>query len=149
MIKSAITFVRYLLALAERFPVWVFEFMMRVAVGATFFRSGLVKIQSWDSTIGLFRDEYRVPLLSPEFAAYMATFCELTMPVLLLVGFGTRFAAAAMLFQTAVIQLFVYPENWPDHILWASILGYLVTRGAGAFSLDYIIVRLFKKRDKI
>ncbi|MDP9127264.1 MAG: DoxX family protein [Pseudomonadota bacterium] len=136
--------VRKLIALADRLPVSVFEFIMRLAVGTAFFRSGLVKIQSWDTTLALFRDEYKVPVVPYELAAYMATACELTMPVLLLVGLGTRFAAAAMFLQAAVIQLFVYPENWPDHILWLGILGYLIARGAGKLSLDYLIARRFK-----
>jgi putative oxidoreductase len=144
MIKTIIDLVRYCIVLANRIPVCIFEFLMRVAVGAAFFRSGLVKIQSWDSTIGLFRDEYKVPALPPELAAYMATTCELTMPVLLLLGFGTRFAAAAMMAQALVIQIFVYPENWPDHILWISILGYLIARGAGKLSVDYLIAQRFK-----
>lgn len=144
MIQLVIKTVRSLTDLANRIPVSLFEFLMRVAVGTAFFRSGLVKIQSWNSTIGLFRDEYKVPVLPPELAAYMATACELTMPVLLLFGFGTRFAAAAMFCQAAVIQLFVYPENWPDHILWLSILGYLISRGGGILSLDHLIARKFK-----
>ena len=136
--------VRSLIEIANRIPVSLFEFLMRVAVGTAFFRSGLVKIQSWDSTIGLFRDEYKVPVLPPEIAAYMATACELTAPVMLLFGFGTRFAAAAMFCQAMVIQTFVYPESWPDHILWLGILGYLISRGAGKLSLDYLIARKFK-----
>jgi putative oxidoreductase len=132
-----------LIGAANRIPVSIFEFMMRIAVGAAFFRAGLVKSQSWQSTVDLFRDEYKVPVLPPELAAYMATACELTAPVLLLFGFGTRFAATAMLVQTAVIQVFVYPENWPDHILWASIVGYLLVRGAGKLSCDNLIAQKY------
>jgi putative oxidoreductase len=135
--------IKCLIGIANRIPVSIFELMMRIAVGTAFFRAGLVKIASWQSTLGLFRDEYKVPVLPPELAAYMATACELTAPVLLLFGFGTRFAAAAMLMQTAVIQIFVYPENWPDHILWTSILGYLLVRGAGKLSCDSLIAGKF------
>jgi putative oxidoreductase len=63
---------------------------------------------------------------------------------LLLFGFCTRFAAAAMFCQAVVIQTFVYPDEWPDHILWLGILGYLVARGAGKLSLDYVIARKCK-----
>lgn len=136
--------VRGLIGVADRIPVSIFEFMMRVAVGTAFFRSGLVKIESWESTLGLFRDEYKVPVLPPEIAAYMATACELTMPVLLFIGFGTRFAAAAMFCQAMVIQISVYPESWPDHILWLGILGYLIARGAGRLSFDHLIARKFR-----
>jgi putative oxidoreductase len=141
--KRILDFGRCLVALANRIPVWIFEFMMRVAVGTAFFKSGLVKIQSWESTLGLFRDEYKVPVLPPELAAYMATACELTAPVMLLFGFGARFAAAAMFIQTLVIQIFVYPDSWPDHILWLSILGYLIARGAGWLSVDCLIARKY------
>jgi putative oxidoreductase len=89
----------------------------------------------------LFANEYRVPLLPPELAAYLATAVELTAPILLLLGFATRLAAAAMLGMTLVIQLFVYPENYPDHLLWAGPLLYLILRGPGAFSLDQLIRR--------
>ncbi len=142
---SIINLIRCIIALLNRFPVFIFEFMMRIAVGAAFFRSGLVKIKSWDSTVGLFRDEYQVPLLPPQLAAYMAATCELTMPVLLLFGLASRFAALVLLGMTCVIQVFVYPENWPDHILWASILGYLAVRGPGKLSLDYLVARKFNQ----
>ena len=54
---------------------------------------------------------------------------------------GARFGAAALLGLTLTIQLLVYPENWPDHLLWGSILAYVLTRGAGRLSLDHLIAR--------
>ena len=124
---------------AQRFPLPILELGMRTAVGATFFRSGMTKLQSFDTAIALFRDEYRLPLLPPEIAAYMGTTVELSAPVLLVLGIGARFGAAALLFMTMTIQLLVYPENWPEHLMWASILAYVVTRGAGKLSIDRII----------
>jgi putative oxidoreductase len=133
----------HLFDLLERVPLSLLQLLFRIAVGAVFFRSGLVKIQSWDSTVALFAYEYNVPLLPPAIAATLAASIELSAPVLLLVGFGARFAAAAMLGMTAVIQIFVYPQNWPDHILWFSLLSLIIVRGAGNFSLDALMARRF------
>jgi putative oxidoreductase len=134
----AVTRVRSLLA---RVPLSVIELMMRVGVALVFWKSGMTKIASWDLTLALFANEYQVPVLPPEMAAYLGTAVELTAPVLLVLGIATRIGAAALIGMTAVIQLFVFPENWADHLLWASILAYLVVRGPGALSIDHLIVR--------
>ena len=126
-------------ALAALFPLSVLELGMRLAVGATFFRSGMNKFESFDTAIELFREEYRLPLLPPEIAAYMGTAVELTAPVLLVLGLFARLGAAALLVMTLTIQFLVYPGNWPEHLMWASILAYVLTRGPGTLSLDRII----------
>ena len=126
-------------ATARRFPLSLLEFGMRLAVGATFFRSGMLKAQSFDNAIVLFRDEYRLPLLPPELAAYMGTAVELSAPVLLVLGLFARLGAAALLAMTLTIQFLVYPENWTEHLMWASILAYVLSRGAGALSIDRIV----------
>ena len=69
------------------------------------------------------------------------TAAEVTCPVLLVVGFGARFSAAALLGMTFVIQTFVYPENWSEHLLWAALLLHVLTRGAGLLSLDHLSAR--------
>ena len=124
---------------AGRFPLSLLEFGMRLAVGATFFRSGMTKYQSFDNAIVLFRDEYRLPLLPPEVAAYMGTTVELAAPVLLVLGVFARLGAAALLVMTLTIQFLVYPENWPEHLMWGSILAYVLTRGAGKLSIDRLV----------
>jgi putative oxidoreductase len=124
---------------AGRFPLSLVEFGMRLAVGATFFRSGMNKFQSFDTAITLFREEYRLPLLPPELAAYMGTTVELSAPVLLVLGLFARLGAAALLVMTLTIQFLVYPENWPEHLMWASILAYVLSRGPGALSIDRVI----------
>ncbi|MDG4601128.1 MAG: DoxX family protein [Defluviicoccus sp.] len=132
-------------ALLEKFPTSILALAFRLAVAVVFFRSGLTKIASWDATVALFDMEYMVPILPAAFAAYLATATELGASALVACGLFTRFAAAALLGMTVVIQLFVYPENWPDHLLWGSILAYLVTRGPGALSIDHLIAgRLFE-----
>ena len=127
----------------ESVPLAVPALVLRLGVALAFWRSGNVKIASWDSTLQLFANEYRVPLLPPELAAWLATAVELTTPVLLLLGLFTRLGAAAMLGMTLVIQLFVYPENYPDHLLWAGPLLYLILRGPGALSVDHLIRRRY------
>ena len=134
-------------AVLEKFPTSILALAFRLAVAVVFFRSGLTKIASWDATVALFDMEYMVPILPAAFAAYLATATELGASALVACGLFTRFAAAALLGMTLVIQLFVYPENWPDHLLWGSILAYLVTRGPGALSIDHLIAgRLFEDR---
>lgn len=130
----------------ERFPLSVLQLAMRIGVGAVFFRSGLLKIDSWEFTIQLFRDEYKVPLLDPTLAAQAATIVELGVPPLLFAGLATRLATLPLLGIIAVIQVFVYPNAWSDHLMWASALLLVLTRGPGFFSLDHLIVRLTAPR---
>jgi putative oxidoreductase len=121
----------------ERLPVALPALVMRVGVGLVFWRSGLTKLPFGnDTTILLFREEYKVPILPPELAAYLATAIELVLPWLLFAGLLTRPAAAILLAQTLVIQVFVYPQSYPDHLLWAGPLLYLLLRGPGKWSLD-------------
>jgi putative oxidoreductase len=127
--------------LLGRFPLSVLEVAMRVGVASVFFKSGLTKIASWDLTVQLFADEYKVPFLSPDAAAYLGTFNELVCSTLVAFGIAARFGAAALLGMTLVIQTFVYPENWSEHLLWASILAYVLTRGAGVLSVDHLVAR--------
>jgi putative oxidoreductase len=140
---SPIRLLREAFALLERFPLSILLLMSRIGVGAVFFKSGLVKIASWQATVQLFAYEYQVPILPPELAATLAASVELSAPVLLFVGLGTRFGAAAMLGMTLVIQVFVYPANWAEHLTWASLLGLIVTRGAGTISIDHWLARRF------
>jgi putative oxidoreductase len=135
--------VRDALGILEHFPLSILLLMARIGVGAVFFKSGLVKIASWQATVQLFAFEYRVPLLPPELAATLAASVELTAPVLLFIGFGARFAATAMLGMTLVIEVFVYPANWAEHLTWASLLALVITHGAGTFSIDRWIARRF------
>jgi putative oxidoreductase len=125
----------------ERFPLSILQLAMRVGVGAVFFRSGLLKIESWEFAVRLFRDEYRVPLLDPVLAARLATAIELGVPPLLFVGLAARLATLPLLGMIAVIQVFVYPNAWSDHLLWAAALVLVLSRGPGALSLDYLIAR--------
>lgn len=122
----------------ERLPLSLVQLAMRIAVGAVFFNSGLLKINSWEFAVKLFEDEYRLPFLDPVWAARLAAFTELTFPVLLVMGLATRLATLPLLGMILVIQLFVYPQAWTEHLLWASVLVFLLTRGPGVLSLDHL-----------
>jgi putative oxidoreductase len=135
------------LALLERIPVAIPQLLFRSGMGVVFWRSAQSKLASWDTTITLFQEEYKVPLLPPEIAAYLATTVELTTPILLVLGLATRLGAAAMLGMALVIQLLVYPENYPDHLLWSGPLLYLILRGPGVLSLDHLIRKRFMPKD--
>jgi putative oxidoreductase len=125
----------------ESIPYSVLALPLRFAVATVFWNSGTTKLASWDTTLSLFADEYRLPLLPPELAAYMAASIELSTPVLLVLGLFTRPAALILLGMTMVIEIFVYPQAWPTHIQWAAMLLVLLCRGAGAYSLDHLIWR--------
>jgi putative oxidoreductase len=129
----------------ERFPLSVIQLAMRIAVGTVFFNSGLLKINFWEFAVKLFEDEYKVPFLAPVWAARVATANELAFPPLLFLGLATRLATLLLLGMIVVIQTFVYPQAWPEHLLWASILVFLLTRGPGARSLDHLIERGFTR----
>ncbi len=131
-----------------RFPLSILQLGMRVGVGLVFFKAGLLKYNSFEFAVKLFEDEYKVPLLDPAVAARMAMFNELTIPVLLFLGLATRLATLPLLGMILVIQIFVYPQAWTDHVLWGSILIFILTRGPGMFSLDYLIERFAASRSR-
>jgi putative oxidoreductase len=129
------------IGLLERVPFAIVQLMARLAIAAVFWRSAQTKIASWEFTVFLFRDEYQVPLLPPEVAAFVATSFELLCPVLLVFGILTRLGTLPLLGMTMVIQLFVYPQSWPEHLTWAALLLLILTRGPGPISLDHLIGR--------
>jgi putative oxidoreductase len=123
----------------DQVPYAILALPLRFAVATVFWNSAMTKLANWETALGLFADEYKVPILPPEFAAYMAVSIELTAPVLLVLGLVTRPAALVLLGMTAVIEIFVYPQAWPTHIQWAAMLLVLLCRGPGKFSLDRLV----------
>lgn len=114
----------------------------RLYVAQVFFMSGLTKIHDWDTTLALFADEYKVPLLPPPVAAVMGTAGELVLPVLLLLGLGGRFAALGLSVVNAVAVLSlteIAPAALQQHVFWGSLLLALVLWGPGKWSLDRLI----------
>lgn len=155
---SPAALIRTAVGLLGRIPDSLIALLGRFSVAAIFWKSGQTKVQDFaidivagefklgiprlsDSVVGLFRDEYKLPLIPPELAAPLAAFAEHVFPLLILVGLATRFSALALLGMTATIQLLVYPDAWPTHGVWATVLLFLAARGPGALSLDHLIAR--------
>lgn len=131
----------------------VITWMARIGLASTFWLSGQTKIEGlvldpltpqlqWGrpqvsaSAIELFRSEYALPLLPPEWAALMAATAEHVLPLMLLLGLGTRVAVVGVLAMTLVIQCFVYPQAFPTHALWAASALYLLAHGGGRITLE-------------
>jgi putative oxidoreductase len=142
-IRAAVGGIGPVLRFLDRVPYAVLALPLRLAVASVFWNSGMTKIADWNATLALFTDEYQLPFLPPELAANLALGIEVTTPVLLVLGLFTRAAALVLLGMTAVIEILVYPQAWPTHIQWAAMLLVLLCRGAGMFSLDYLLARVF------
>jgi putative oxidoreductase len=107
-----------------------------------FWRSGQTKVEGshvTENAIDLFRDEYALPLIDPALAAKIAAFSEHFFPVLLVIGLASRFSALALLVMTAVIEIFVYPDAWPTHGVWATCFLIVIARGPSVISLDHLL----------
>ena len=125
-------------------PYTILAIPLRLAVATVFWNSAMTKLANWNTAVELFIEEYKVPVLPPEIAAYMAASIELTAPVLLVIGLATRPVALVLLGMTTVIEIFVYPQAWPTHIQWAAMLLVLLCRGPGKLSFDYLVRRWFE-----
>lgn len=157
-----ISLIQEAIALLSRIPdAWI-AVLARFSIAAIFWKSGQTKVQGFsldiiagevelgwprlsDSVVDLFRDEYRLPLLPPELGAVMAAGAEHLFPALILIGLATRFSALALLGMTMVIQVFVYPDAYPTHGVWAAVLLFLIARGPGPLALDHLIARRFSR----
>ena len=139
--------VQPILDLLGRFPLALLQLIFRFSTASVFFMSGHSKIQSWQTTILLFANEYRVPVLSPEVAATISATFELGCSTLIFFGLFTRLATLPLLGMVAVIQTFVYPENWVEHLTWAAMLVFILTRGPGPISIDRLLKPLFFGRE--
>jgi len=132
------------IAAMERIPYAVLGLAARVFPAAVFWRSGQTKVSGFevtDSAIALFREEYQLPVIDPVIAAHLAAFAEHFFPILLVIGLASRFAALALLVMTAVIEIFVFPDAWPIHGVWATCFLLVIARGPGPLSLDHLIKR--------
>lgn len=131
--------------------------VMRIALALPFFRSGLTR---WDgflsispATLFLFENQFKIHLFgtaydfpAPDTIALLVAMAEITLPVLLVLGLATRFAALALLIMTSVIQL-VFPDGWANfHLYWASLAIGIMALGPGPVSLDGLINRWFYRR---
>lgn len=145
----------YRLVVWLQFASPVADLGIRLWVAEAFWRAGLVKIESWDSTLYLFENEYQVPLLPPDLAAYLGTGVELVLPVLLAFGLFGRLSAG-MLFVYNIIAVISYPALWPDgfwhgligsafadHKVWGLMLLVTFLHGPGKLSVDHLLTWMF------
>jgi putative oxidoreductase len=159
-VPTPVRLARSVIDLLGRLPDWPLTLLGRFAIAGIFWKSGQTKIEGLaidivngefnfgmprlsDSVVELFRDEYKLPLVPPELAAPLAAMAEHLFPLLILLGLATRFSALALLVMTATIQFLVYPDAWPTHGVWATVLIYIAARGPGCVSLDHLIARRF------
>ncbi|TIO07386.1 MAG: DoxX family protein [Mesorhizobium sp.] len=136
---------RRALKLPEHISLSIVQLAARIAVAHVFWQSAQTKLASWPVTVQLFANEYNLPFVDPTIAAPLATAAELTGSVLLFLGLFSRLGALMLLGVVAVIQIFVFPENWAEHLQWASLLSLVLARGAGAFSFDRLADRVFSR----
>ena len=127
----------------------VADLLVRLMTASVFFKAGLAKIANWPATLYLFENEYAVPLLPPELAAYLGTGVELVLPVLLVLGLGTRFAAFT-LFVFNIVAVLSYPDlnaaGLAQHQMWGLLLLVTLLHGPGKLALDHVIARRFFPR---
>lgn len=142
-------------SLLSMIPEWVVNLTMRLVIFKVFWFSVQTKITGltiggqhfafWnvtDSTFLLFDFEYGIPLIPSELAAYLGTFGEFFLALMILFGFLTRFAALGLMVMTMTIQFFVYPDAWWSvHVYWALILLYLMRNGGGLLSVDRLLLK--------
>ncbi len=122
---------------------------IRLWVGLQFWKSGLLKLESWDTTLYLFREEYHTPVLPPELADVVGTFGELFFPVLLFLGLFGRFGAIGMFAVNAMAVIsyrqVLLAEGFEaaiaQHVLWGFMLSVLIVYGPGKLSLDHFLFR--------
>ncbi|HUL96227.1 MAG TPA: DoxX family protein [Usitatibacter sp.] len=124
----------------------IFALMVRLYVARVFFLSALTKLNDWNITISLFTNEYQVPLLPPEVAAFLGTSAELGLPVLLTLGLASRPAALA-LFAFNIVAVISYPDlsdaGLKDHMLWGALMLVTFFYGPGKISVDHLLGRKY------
>ena len=128
--------------LADHLPHDVVALAARIFPAIVFWQSARTKVDGLtikDSTYFLFEQVYALPLIPPAIAAQLATVAEHLLPVLLVLGLFARVGALGLLGMTAVIQIFVFPEAWVTHGLWATALLVVLAQGPGRVSLDHLL----------
>jgi putative oxidoreductase len=133
------------------------QLVMRVALAVPFWKSGILKwtgfLQLSDTAVTLFTDEFMLHLPggpyhypAPAVVAFLSGCAEITFPVLLVFGLGTRFAALGLLFMTCIVELTV-PDGWPIHITWAAMALGIMAWGPGRISIDYLLSQYFGRAE--
>ncbi|HTW74361.1 MAG TPA: DoxX family protein [Steroidobacteraceae bacterium] len=130
----------------EAIPYSLIAIPLRFAVATVFWRSAMAHLANMQTTLYLFENTYHVPLLPPDFAAYLTVAIEVSAPILLIVGLLTRAISLVLILMVTVIEIFVFPQAWPTHVQWWAMLLVLLWRGAGTFSVDHWLRRLLLHR---
>jgi putative oxidoreductase len=135
------------------------QLVMRLALAVPFWKSGILKWDGFlrlsDTAVTLFTDEFMLHLPggpyhypAPALVAFLSGCGEITFPVLLVLGFATRFAALGLLFMTAIVELTV-PDGWPIHITWAAMALGIMAWGPGRISVDELLHRFLQSPENI
>lgn len=125
----------------------VLNLLIRFYLAKVFFMSGLTKLRDWETTVFLFQEEYRVPLLSPELAAFFGTAGELVLPVLLLLGLAGRLAGLGLFVLNIVAVVSYYhvlsevQSMLDSHFYWGLLLAVVVLYGPGRLAVDHWLCR--------
>jgi putative oxidoreductase len=122
--------------------------LARLYVAQVFFLSGLTKLRDWETTVALFTEEYKVPLLPPAAAAFMGTAGELVLPVLLVLGLGGRLSALGLFVVNAVAVISlseIAPAALQQHVFWGALLAGLAIYGLGPWVLDRWVGPRFRR----
>jgi len=160
---SVAALINSIVSVFSRIPDSLIALIGRFSIAAIFWKSGQTKVEGFavdlvsgdfqfgwphlsESALELFRSEYRLPLLPPELAAPMAAFGEHFFPILILLGLATRFSSLALLVMTLTIQIFVYPDAYPTHGVWATVLLVLIAKGPGSISIDHCLAKRYTAR---
>ncbi len=142
MFIKALKIYEYFFELVQKWLEPLYALILRIYIFNEFFWSGWLKVKDiyngqWERVVFLFAEEYKVPVLSPSVAAAIGTFNEIVFPILLLLGLFGR-GSGLVLFATALLIELTYQHN-VSHILWMTMTLYIVFRGCGLFSVDYLI----------
>ena len=145
IVTTLVTVAWSIVGIFQQIPYWLIALTARVTLAQVFWSSAQSHLANWDTTMYLFAESFKVPLLPPDLAAYMAVALELAAPPLLILGLATRFVALALFGMTMVIEIFVFPEAWPTHIQWAAMQLMLMGSGGGYLAIDTGVAQWFKR----
>lgn len=142
VVPRARDMIRRINGLADQLPHDIVAIAARLFPAMVFWQSARTKVDGFtikESTYFLFEHVYNLPIVPPAPAAVLATVAEHVLPVLLILGFLSRLSALGLLVMTAVIQIFVFPDAWVTHGLWAAALLVVLAQGPGRLSLDHLL----------